>query len=73
MVTEADGTVRHGGDLGEATTAGTGSGVVLANASAGILGRCSVLAQEIMSVYEGRRLPSGTRGRLNLALSETPT
>lgn len=71
MVTNADGTVRDDGDLGEATTAGIGSGVVLANASPEVLGRCAALARDLASVYEGRRLPSGTSGRLDMVLGRT--
>jgi hypothetical protein len=74
MVTAADGTVRDHGDLGEATlaqrrsSAGTGSGVVLANVSQELVGRCEKLASALVRAYEGRRLPCGTLGRLDLAL-----
>ena len=67
MVTTANGTVRHDGDLGEATTAGTGSGVVLANVSQDLVGRCEHLAVELVRVYDGRRLPDGALGRLDRA------
>ena len=67
MVTTANGTVRHDGDLGEATTAGTGSGVVLANVSQDLVGRCEHLAVELVRVYDGRRLPDGAPGRLDRA------
>jgi hypothetical protein len=71
MVTGVDGAVRDDGDLGEATTAGTGSGVVLANASPAVLDRCAALARELASVYDGRRLPSGTAGRLDMMSGRT--
>lgn len=69
LITEADGSVRNDGNLGKATTAGTGSGVVLANVSQEIIGRCTNLATELARVYDGRRLPDGTQGRLDLALA----
>lgn len=69
MVTAADGSVRGDGDLGKATSAGTGSGVVLANVSQGVISRCEELANELARAYEGRRLPDGTPGRLDPAVS----
>jgi 23S rRNA A2030 N6-methylase RlmJ len=71
MVTAADGTVRDGGDLGKRTSAGTGSGVVLANVSQELKDRCEKLANALVHTYEGRRLPCGTTGRLDLAVGTT--
>lgn len=59
------------GDLGEATTPGTGCGVVVANVSPSLLDRCEELADALVEVYAGRRLPSGARGRLDLLVSAT--
>lgn len=71
MVTEADGALRDDGDLGRATTAGTGSGVVLANVSPEVLATCSVLAVDLVEMYEGRPLPDTTAGRLSLEVGHT--
>jgi hypothetical protein len=68
IVTAVDGTVRDDGALGNVTSAGTGSGVVLANVSQELVGRCEGLASALVRAYEGRRLPCGTSGRLDLAL-----
>ncbi|HEY3560663.1 MAG TPA: 23S rRNA (adenine(2030)-N(6))-methyltransferase RlmJ [Kribbella sp.] len=68
LVTAADGTVRDDGDLGEATSAGTGSGIVLANVSEALVGRCEKLATALLATYQDRRLPSGTLGRLDLVM-----
>lgn len=68
MVTTAEGTVHDDGDLGTGTSAGTGSGVVLANVSPTLIQRCEQLAGAVASTYEDRQLPSGTPGRLDLTL-----
>jgi hypothetical protein len=68
MVTAADGSVRADGNLGRGTTAGTGSGVVLANVSPALIERCAQLAAELGRVYEGRPLPDGEPGRLDWSL-----
>lgn len=66
MTAYLDRSVLSAGDLGEATTAGTGSGVVLANVSPALLGWCEDVARELAEFYEGRTLPSGAPGRLDL-------
>ncbi len=60
------------GDLGAATTPGTGCGVVLANVSSSITDRCQELAHALVAAYEGRRLPNGEPGHLELAIEATP-
>lgn len=72
MATCLDGSVRSDGDLGEATTAGTGSGVLLANVPPALLRRCEAVARELAASYEGRMLPGGGTGRLELALTMSP-
>jgi len=66
MVTAADGSVREDGHLGRPTSAGTGSGVVLANVSPELIDRCEQLAAELARTYAGRTLPTGEPGRLDL-------
>lgn len=56
-----------GGDLGKATTAGTGCGVVLANVPAAVLARCEELGRALVDLYEGVALPGGAAGQLALA------
>lgn len=72
MLTEQDGAVRADGNLGKATTAGTGCGLVLANASAELCARLEELAGALMEAYEGRPLPSGAAGRVDLHVNVTP-
>lgn len=71
MVTATDGSVRDDGNLGKATSAGTGSGVVLANVSQEVVDRCVRLADELVRVYDGKRLPDGTPGRLDRAVGSS--
>jgi 23S rRNA A2030 N6-methylase RlmJ len=65
MVNAADGSVRHDGDLGKATTPGTGSGVVLANISRHVTETCEALAEALRDTYAGQTLPTGESGRLD--------
>src|SRR5205085_235839 len=53
------------GDLGVATSPGTGFGVVCANISAEAVGACRQLGEELASVYEGIQLPDGSPGYLD--------
>jgi len=71
MVTATDGAVRHDGDLGEGTKAGTGSGVVLANASEALVAACHGLAVEFARAYAGRDLPDGGPGRVDLVMGKS--
>lgn len=66
MVTRRDGGTRSDGDLGEGTTAGTGCGVVLANVTPALAGRCEVLGHAFVDLYVARELPSGGPGALDL-------
>jgi 23S rRNA (adenine2030-N6)-methyltransferase len=59
------------GDLGVATTPGTGCGVVLANVSASLMARCEALGQALAAHYDGRQLPDGEPGRLDLMTGRT--
>lgn len=72
LVTGSDGTVRDDGDLGRATSAGTGCGVVVANLSPEVLSRCAALAHDVSTLYDGTRLPSGSLGRLSLMVGGAP-
>jgi len=73
LITDADGSVRDDGDLGDATSAGTGSGVVLANVPSELLARCGRLAGEVVRSYDGRALPNGDAGRLDLVVASEST
>lgn len=73
MLTEQDGAARADGNLGKATTAGTGCGLVLANASAELCARLEELADALTVVYEGRPLPSGAAGRLDFHINGMPS
>jgi len=58
------GTSRETGDLGRATTPGTGFGVILANLQAGTVGACAALGHALAEAYAGALLPDGSRGSL---------
>jgi hypothetical protein len=66
LVTTADGDVDTDGDLGEATTPGTGCGVVLAGVDPAVARRCERLGEALVAVYEGVALPDGSPGALDL-------
>jgi 23S rRNA (adenine2030-N6)-methyltransferase len=68
MVTRCDGETRSDGDLGEATTPGAGCGVVLANVTPALTTRCEALGHALVDHYEGRELPNGEPGGLDLAV-----
>lgn len=53
------------GDLGLASSPGTGSGLVCINTSAAAIERCTVLGAALAAVYRDRRLPSGQAGALD--------
>lgn len=63
MVTDAGGGGCPG-DLGRATTPGTGFGVVLANLPLGVLSACAAAGSALASAYTGVTLPGGIRGGL---------
>jgi uncharacterized protein (DUF2237 family) len=56
---------RDDGDLGEATTPGTGFGIVCANVSAKAIDACRRLGEELSAAYDGVPLPEGAPGRLD--------
>jgi 23S rRNA A2030 N6-methylase RlmJ len=64
--------VRDDGDLGTATTPGTGCGIVCGHVSAAALRHVTALGQALVSAYEGARLPGGGPGRLELTVRTAP-
>jgi 23S rRNA A2030 N6-methylase RlmJ len=52
----------HAGDLGRATTPGTGFGMVLANVSAGTVEACAQFGRALANAYTPATLPDGTPG-----------
>ncbi len=71
MVGSPAGFSDRNGDLGIATTPGTGCGVVLAHATTPVVDRCEELAHALVETYEGAALPSGLPGRLDLTVVTT--
>jgi len=71
MVTTLDGSSRSDGDLGKATTPGTGSGVVLANIPPGLLRSCEEIGRALAHHYESVTLPTGEAGRLDFSIHVT--
>ena len=69
LVTAADGAVRDDGNLGRATTPGTGFGVVLANVSDASLDRCGAVGDAFARAYEGASLPDGSDGALDFRVT----
>jgi hypothetical protein len=63
MVTGANGEGSLG-DLGRATTPGTGSGIVLANLQASTVRACAELGHALADAYAGVTLPDGSQGNL---------
>lgn len=61
MVVDASGRGTRG-DLGVATTPGTGCGVVLGNVTAQTAAACERLGQAVAHAYRGATLPSGSPG-----------
>ena len=66
MVTDAGGSGRPG-DLGRASTPGTGCGVILANLPQGVLAACTAVGSALASAYTGVTLAGGTQGNLVFA------
>ena len=56
------GTSSTAGDLGRATTPGTGFGVILANVQAGMLGACMAVGNALADAYSGALLPDRSQG-----------
>ena len=72
MVTSSTHKLATDGDLGEATTPGTGCGVVLANVASPLIDRCRDLAHALVEAYDGRTLPNGEPGHLDFVITATP-
>ncbi|GAA5034050.1 23S rRNA (adenine(2030)-N(6))-methyltransferase RlmJ [Actinopolymorpha pittospori] len=60
------------GDLGRASTSGTGSGIVLANVSENTRTTCLALGEALASAYSGSTVPDGTRGHVRFSVHERP-
>lgn len=58
------GTGRTDGDLGRATTPGTGFGVILANLQPGTAAACAAIGNALADAYADALLPDGSRGSL---------
>jgi 23S rRNA A2030 N6-methylase RlmJ len=56
------------GDLGIATTPGTGFGIVCANISATAVDACRELGEDLASAYEGIPMPDGSPGYLDFTV-----
>jgi hypothetical protein len=68
LVTTADGVTHSDGDLGQATTPGTGFGIVCANLSRITHERCGQLGHALAEAYAGATLPDGGAGALDFRL-----
>jgi hypothetical protein len=69
LMISAAGADMHDGDLGAATSPGTGFGMVCANVSRDALERCGDLGRALRDAYEGRALPDGRPGSLDLVVT----
>jgi len=69
MITSSTHKPAMDGDLGEATTPGTGCGVVLANVASPLIDRCRDLAHALVQAYDGKTLPNGEPGQLEFAIT----
>ena len=65
MMVSAEDADMTAGDLGVASSPGTGSGLVCANTSAATIERCTVLGTALAAAYRDRPLPSGRTGALD--------
>lgn len=65
LMISAPGADMDDGDLGAATSPGTGFGLVCANVSSDALQRCVHLGRALSDAYEGRVLPDGRVGFLD--------
>lgn len=76
MVLDADGEARghpeRPGDLGRATTPGTGSGVLLANVSPAAVSACELLGRALELSYAGATLPDGSPGGIRFGSRGDP-
>lgn len=62
------GTASRPGDLGRATTPGTGFGVILANLQPGTLSACARVGTALADAYAGTVLPDGNPGSLTFTI-----
>jgi 23S rRNA (adenine(2030)-N(6))-methyltransferase RlmJ-like protein len=62
------GSGQPGGDLGAATTAGTGFEVVCANVSSAAIDACRGFGEDLVRAYRGIALPDGEPGYLDFAV-----
>jgi hypothetical protein len=60
------------GHLGDATTPGTGFGVVCANVSTEAINACRRLGEELARAYDGIPLPDGMSGHLDFTVRFAP-
>jgi len=58
------GTSSTAGDLGRATTPGTGFGIILANVQASTVSACTAVGNALAGADAGVLLPDGSRGNL---------
>jgi hypothetical protein len=65
------GTSRTAGDLGRATTPGTGFGVILANLQAGTVAACAAVGHALADAYADALLPDRSRGNLTFTTRTT--
>lgn len=71
VTSTTDPRARHDGDLGVATTPGTGFGIVCANISDQAIAACQQLGEELSDAYDGVPLPDGSPGSLDFASRES--
>jgi 23S rRNA (adenine2030-N6)-methyltransferase len=70
VMVSAEGADMTTGDLGAASTPGTGFGLVCANASAAAIARCTTFGTMLAATYRGRPLPAGGPGGLDFSVEE---
>lgn len=72
MVTDQSGSGTQG-DLGKATTPGTGCGVVLGNVRDDTARSCARLGRAVARAYDGATLPSGVPGGIRFTTVGAPS
>ena len=72
MITTESGATQHG-DLGAATTPGTGFGVVCDNSSSAAVSACTRLGKSLAQAYDDVPMPDGSCGRLDFTIHEAVT
>jgi len=71
LLVSADEADMTSGDLGVASSPGTGSGVICVNASSPTIERCTALGAALSAAYRRRPLPSGREGTLDFMTLES--